>query len=109
MCLLKIKMQKKRNEVNNTSSSGSAGGATVLMAVKHDPAPGKQGAGVSAVSPEAGQGEEEAAAQRRTPTPSLPCARQCTKALYSLLSSNSPNRLQMSLPQGPQLGKVGSG
>lgn len=75
MCLLKIKMQKKRNEVNNTSSSGSAGGATVLMAVKHNPVPGKQGAGVSAVSLEAGRGEEEAAARRRTPTPSLPCAR----------------------------------
>lgn len=52
MCLLKIKMQGKRNEVNNTSSSGSAGGATVLMAIKHDPA--GISAGVSAVSLEAG-------------------------------------------------------
>lgn len=37
MCLLKIKIkrQEKRNEVNNVSSSGSAGGATVTMATEH--------------------------------------------------------------------------
>lgn len=54
MCLLQIKVQEKRNKVNNTSSSGSADGASVLMAIEHDPAPGKQGARVSAVSLEAG-------------------------------------------------------
>ena len=54
MCLLKIKMQEKRNEANTTSSSGSAGGATVVTTIKHTPSTQEAGSWVSAVSLEAG-------------------------------------------------------
>lgn len=50
MCLLKIKTQEKRNEVNNTSSSGSAASATMMTAIKHASGTGMPGAGVSTVS-----------------------------------------------------------
>lgn len=53
MCLLKIKTQEKRNEVNNTSSSGSAGSATMMTAIKHTSGARMPGGGVSAVSLEA--------------------------------------------------------
>lgn len=47
MCLLKIKTQEKRNEVNNASSSGSAGSAAVITAIKHASGARMPGAGVS--------------------------------------------------------------
>lgn len=50
MCLLKIKTQEKRNEVNNTSSSGSAASATMMTAIKHASGTGMPGAGVSSVT-----------------------------------------------------------
>lgn len=54
MGLPKIKMQEKRNEVNNTSSSGFAGAATVTTTIKHAPSAQQAGSRVSAVSLEAG-------------------------------------------------------
>lgn len=65
MCLLKIKMQEKRNEVNNTSSSGSAGGATLMMAIKHtSSARYARSWGLLHHHSRLRAGEEEAAAQR---------------------------------------------
>lgn len=60
------KRQENRNDANSTSSSGSVGGASIMTATH--PVPGMPGAGVTVPSPEAGAGEEEAAAQRGTRT-----------------------------------------
>lgn len=51
MCLLEMKTLEKRNEVNNTSSSGSLGRTTAPTLTQHTSAPsGPQAAGEDSIT-----------------------------------------------------------